>query len=82
MTDINNATLTSLLIFQKTVEYSLPMFRWCLHVLASSDNTLVLVVQSNSTTLLLRLNLVTEMFLRRGDFKSSKERVQTDKRQI
>ena len=51
LTDFNYATLTSPYIFQKTVECKLPLFRCCHHELASSANTLVLIVKLNWTTL-------------------------------
>ena len=52
LTDFNYATLTSSYIFQKTVECKLPLLRLYHHELASSANTLVLIVQLNWTTLL------------------------------
>ena len=51
LTDFNYATLTYPYIFQKTVECKLSLLRKCHHVLASSANTLVLIVQLNWTTL-------------------------------
>ena len=51
LTDFNYATLTSPYIFQKTVEYKLPLRRQYHHELASSANTLVLNAQLNWTTL-------------------------------
>ena len=57
LTDLNYATLTSLYIFQKTVECKLPLLQLCHHELASSAKTLALSVQPNLTMLLLRINL-------------------------
>ena len=51
LTDFKNATLTPLYIFQDTVVCKTPLLRWCQPKLASSENTLVLIVQLNWTTL-------------------------------
>ena len=59
-----NVTLTSCYILQKTVECKLSLLRWWHHEVASSVNIYVLIVQLNSTTLLLRKVLVTETFLK------------------
>ena len=54
LTVLKNATLglTFLYIFQNTVVCELPLLRLCHHEMASSVNTLVLIIQVNSTTLL------------------------------
>ena len=57
MTDFKYAKLASLYIFQKTVECKFLLLRLCHHELVSSANTLVLIVQLNLVTLLLRINL-------------------------
>ena len=59
-----NATPTSCYIFQKTVDFKLPLLRWCYHEVASSVNTYVLIVQLNSKTLLLRKVLANKTFLK------------------
>ena len=64
LTGFKNATLTSSYILQKTVECTLSLLRCCYHEVASSVNTNVLIVQLNSTTLLLRKVLVNETFLK------------------
>ena len=53
LTVLKNATLalTFLYIFQNTVVCEIPLLRRCHHELASSVNTLVLIVQLNSTIL-------------------------------
>ena len=56
LTDFNYATLTSLDIFQKTVECKLTLLRLCHHKLTSSFKTLILTVQPNLMTLLLRIH--------------------------
>ena len=48
---------TSLYIFQKTVVCKIPLLRLCHYKLASSAKTLLLTVQPNLMTLLLRINL-------------------------
>ena len=57
LTEFNYATLTTLYIFQKTVECKLLSLRLCHYELTSSAKALVLTVQSNLMTLLLRINL-------------------------
>ena len=57
LTDLNYTTLTSIYIFQKTVECKLPLLRLCHHELTSSAKTKVLTAQPNLMTLLLRINL-------------------------
>ena len=57
LTGFNNATLTSLYIFQKTVECKPPLLRLCHHELASSAKTLILTVHPNLRTLQLIINL-------------------------
>ena len=60
-----NATLTSRYDFQKTVECKHPLLRWCHHEVASSVNTFkVLIVQLNSTMLLICKVFVNETFLK------------------
>ena len=51
LTDFKNATLSSIYIFQNTVVCKIPLLRWCQPKLASSANTLILIVQLNWTTL-------------------------------
>ena len=50
LTNFNYMTLTSLYIFQKTVDCKLPLLRWCHHELVSSANTSVLIAQLNLMT--------------------------------
>ena len=49
LTDLNYATLTSLDIFQKTVDFKLPLVRLCHHQFLSAANTSVLIVQLNAS---------------------------------
>ena len=82
-TDFKTQHWLPFISLKNTVVCKLPLLRWCQHELASSANTLVLTLQLNSTTLLCRMNLVTNAFLKsRGDFKSLNGKAQTDKRQI
>ena len=80
LTDFNYATLNSPYIFRKTVECKLPLLRYCHHELASSANTLVLIVQLRWTTLFALYEF--KHFLSRGDFKLLNERVHPDKHRI
>ena len=58
LTGFKNATLTSCYILQKQLNAHVTLLRCCYHEVASSVNTKVLIVQLNSTTLLLRKVLV------------------------
>ena len=55
LADFNYVTLTLLYIFQKTVECKLPLLRLCRVELTPSVKTVVLSVQPNRMTLLLRI---------------------------
>ena len=72
LTDLNYATLTSLYIFQKTVDGKLPLLRLCHHELVSSANTSVLIIQLNASY---KLRLLKH-FLSGGYFKPSNKSVQ------
>ena len=56
LTEFNFATVTTLYIFQKIIDCKLHLLWWLHHELVSSANTLVLIVQLNLMTLLLRIN--------------------------